>query len=82
MFVPDLKENYLEYLYKRITSETQYDPDTSILEKCIQDYQLQNLDFPFTANSQMYEFLDWASIWACFCRLKSRALWHCSECVL
>jgi hypothetical protein len=58
LLFPDLKENYLEYLYKRITSETQYDPDTSILEKWIQDYQLQNLDFPFTANSQINEFLD------------------------
>jgi hypothetical protein len=58
LMFPDLKENYLEYLYTRITSETQNDPDTSILEKWIQDYQLQNLDFPFTANSQINEFLD------------------------
>ena len=55
---PDLKDNYLDYLYKRITSETQHDPDTSVLEKWIQDYQLQGLDFPFTANTQINEFLD------------------------
>ena len=58
LLFPDLKDNYLDYLYKRITSETQNDPDTSILEKWIQDYQLQDLDFPFTANYQINEFLD------------------------
>lgn len=58
LLFPDLKENYLDYLFKRITSETKNDPDISILEKWINDYQLQDLEFPFTVNSQINEFLD------------------------
>ena len=55
---PDLKENYLDYVRGRITSETQNGPNIFILEQWIKDYQLQDLEFPFTANSQINEILN------------------------